>query len=87
MWGRVVEMVDDPDRDVRDAALQMLREFMKYGGFEYSAGPFLPSPFTSRHRGIKFYGFMAKTYRNAAAHKSGHSLCCIGTFDGITGPR
>jgi hypothetical protein len=45
MWERVVEMVEDPDRDVRDAALQLLREFMKYGGFEYSAVPFFPSPF------------------------------------------
>ncbi|KAJ6587945.1 hypothetical protein B0H19DRAFT_196306 [Mycena capillaripes] len=48
MWERVVEMLEDPDRDVGDGAQQTLTAFMKHGDFESPALPFLHSPCTRR---------------------------------------
>jgi hypothetical protein len=67
MLERVVGLVEDPERDVRDAALRLLREFMKYGDFNYSAVPFFPSLCTRGSTGLDFNLCLPDTRWNASA--------------------
>jgi hypothetical protein len=65
MWERVVEMLEDPDRDVGNGAQQTLTAFMNHGDFESPALPFLHSPCTRRYSSTNFKRCVPKTCYDA----------------------